>query len=230
MDTKITFKWITFFGGLEGYGNMYTHNKVTIHTIHTKIDLKRLARIAKHIEEFESIKTASVDYYKHVFTSGLTEPIILTASFNTDVYGNKRIITSTGPTVQWFLDSIEVLNTDDPDKVVYVDSMAIQFISHQKSTCIAIMNTKDMKIFLQNVENEQIEWLGDKTFDEFLAPYGYTNEVVNKDITIMLMMYQSAKQLEFKDPKEVIAHFCSKELLADLTLKGVFKDIKEHYY
>ena len=83
-----------------------------------------------------------------------------------------------------------------------------------------------MEYFLDLIEDDTIEWLGNTSFNTFLKSYGYIDEAINKDITAILMVYQAARELDFKDPKAIATHFYGKRLIADMTLRGIFEDLK----
>ena len=227
MDKKLAFRWVSFVGDSEEYVGGYASSKVMINHLFAKVGLNLLATAAKRTEKLEGVKVhLDTGYESTVLIQGLVEPIELTSSGEVGNYGNKYVTSDNGPSVQWLLDNREALYNADPSKVMYVEGMAIYAAPyyHDNNTLIVtILSTDSRDTFVDMVENEHIEWLNDQTFDIFLESYGYIDEDTNRDIIVILMLYQAAKQLEFKDPIEVVTHFCDRRLIADLKLKGVFE-------
>jgi len=75
-------------------------------------------------------------------------------------------------------------------------------------------------------DDTYIQWLG-KTFDEFVATYGYTDKNTVRRVSEAIAIFQAARELDFEDPKAIVAHFYGKQLISDLTLRGVFGDLEE---
>ena len=230
MNKKLAFKWASFIDDSEEFVGSYSDSKIGIGYISTKTSLEEIVETVKPLENLTDVKVALGEYYSHVFISGLTTSIELTTSFDVGDYNNMYPVADRGPSVQWLLDNKEVLNTASSNKVLYCKDMAIQVTPYKYDTNvvdITVLNTEDMEYFLDLIEGSPIEWLGNNSFNAFLESYGYTNEAINKDITAILMVYQAARELDFKDPKAIATHFYDNRLIADLTLRGVFGALKE---
>lgn len=154
---------------------------------------------------------------------GLTTPIKLAEYKIIDPFYEKVTSIGNGPSLKWLLEHATEINDPDPDKVFYIDNMAIYFkFFKNKDTVISFLNIKNMECVLKEIDDSIITWLNYETFDNFLKSYGYTNKITNKDIALILITYQFIKKLESKNPEKVIKHFYDKQLIAELTLKGVF--------
>ena len=231
MNKKLVFKWASLIGDSEEYIGCYFDNKVITHYVYTKVTLKQIKETAKYVEKLEDVQIALGSYYSKVFINGLTTPIQLTDTFDVGDELNFYTVTANGPTVQWLLDNNETLSTfsHNTSKVLYTNNMAIQFMSYksdQSPITVVILHTANIEEFLLMAEGSYIKWLGDKTFNTFLEDYGYTDKTVNKNIMAVIMVYQAARELDFKDPKAIATHFYDKRLIADMTLRGIFEDLK----
>ena len=233
MNKKLIFKWASFIGDSEEFVGSYFDCKIAIDCVPTKTSLKEIVEAIKPLEKLTNIKVTLGKDYRRVFISGLTAPIKLTTSFDVGDYSNRYSVVDKGPSVQWLLDNKEALSTTDFSEVLYCKDMAIQITSHKYDTNtvdITILNIEDMEYFLDLIEDDTIEWLGNTSFNTFLKSYGYIDEAINKDITAILMVYQAARELDFKDPKAIVTHFYDNRLIADLTLRGVFGNLKPCWY
>ena len=231
MNKKLIFKWASLIGDSEEYIGRYFDNKIVIHHIYTKVSLEQIKEAAKYVEKFEDIQIALGSYYSKVLINGLTTPIQLTDTFDVGDDLNYYTVVANGPTVQWLLDNNEVLSTfsHNTSKVLYTNNMAIQFMSYksdQSPITVVILHTADIEEFLLMAEGSYIKWLGDKTFDTFLDDHGYTDKAINKNIMAAIMVYQAARELDFKNPESIAAHFYGKRLIADMALRGIFGDLK----
>ena len=235
MNKKLAFKWASFIGDSEEYIGCYFDNKIVIHYVSTKVSLKQIKETAKCVEKLEDVQIALGPRYSKVFINGLTTPIQLTDTFDVGDDLNFYPVIDNGPTVQWLLDNNEVLSTfnHSTSKVLYTNNMAIQFIpyeSDQDTITVVVLNTANIEDFLFMIEGSYIKWLDYKTFDAFLESYGYTDKAVNKNIMAAIMVYQAARELDFKSPESIAAHFYGKRLIADMTLRGVFGSLKPCWY
>ena len=232
MNKNIDFRWVSFTGDHEQYIGAYANTKIINAYVALEVGLTQMVEAAKYAEKCKKVQMLLGSLHSsNVCINGLTDPIELKRTFKVGDYNSEYSIASKGPSVQWISDNRESFNNPNPSKLLYTDNMVAYFEPFDdKSTTIAFLKIDDMEHILRATEGSLIEWLGYKTFDIFLASYGYTDKIRIKDLTLVLMLYKAAKILKFENAEEAITHFCDKQLIAELKLKGVFEGLKKRYY
>ena len=231
MDKCISFRWILFTDDSEEYIGSYADRKMVINFTSSTVGLTQIVKAAKFAEKQEHIKIILGDSCVNgINIKGLTDPIQLIESFETDDYNANYVMLGEGPSVQWLLDNKKDLNNANTNKTFYIDDMVMYFelFDDGQTIMITLLKVEDTDYILEIVEDKVIEWLGYKTFDTFLATYGYIDKHQNKYRTLILTLYKAAIILGFKNPEEAVAYFCDKHMIAGLKLKGVFEAIEEH--
>ena len=225
MDKTLVFKWIALVENDKSATSLYQEDLSLNHT-HIKASLPLVVDLVKQVETFENVSLSLGSGDNRIFIDGLTTPIRLIERANAGHFFKETILTGTGPSLKWLLENTTETNNPNPNKLLYTDDMVVRFEPFKdEGTTITFLRVDDAKHILKTVGDSVIEWLSYEAFNTFLASYGYTNEVINNDIAFILMMYKATKELGFKDPKEVISHFCDKRLVAELALKGVFEKL-----
>ena len=227
MDKTLVFKWISLAENGENSICLYQED-LSLNYTRTKLSLLPTVKLVKQIDTFEGISLTLGSDDNRIFIDGLTTPIRLVERKKTGHYYRETTLISNGPSLKWLLKSMTEINNPDPNKLLYMKDMVVRFEPFkEEGTAITFLKIDNIKHILKVIRDAAIEWLGYETFNTLLAPYGYTNEAIDNGIAFTLMVYRCAKQLEFKNPKEVTGHFCDKRLIAELTLKGVFNKLLE---
>lgn len=227
MNKKTTFKWISFIGNSEDWMESYSGSELAVNDVDTEVCLGQMAEAARCVQRFDGARIALGNVRDNIFIHGLTTPIQLVPHLDIERCYNSPSVPDRGVTVQWLLDNKEEIHNLDPNNILYVEDTAVRFTPHTHNSdrmVITILDAKNMAGYVDTVKGVYIEWL-DGTFDRFLAKHGYTDKNTNKTIFLILMLFQAARELGFKDPGGVATHFGGRHLVDELTMKGVFEDM-----
>lgn len=229
MDVDVVFRWATYISDTEIPlpTSRNTPSSIGVGYAHTKTNLNQVAKAVKSVEELDGASVMLGDAYSSVIIKGLRVPISLVDQVSLDPQHEPCTVSDHGPTLEWLLGCQEGLNNPDPAKVLYFHGMAIRFSPHDyKDGCVtaSVVSTEDVEDLVESLEGLCVPGLG-SPFDEFLGRYGYTDLETNKRISYMLIVFQAAEKLGFKDPAAVAANLGDKCLGADLILRGVFADV-----
>jgi len=227
MSKKIRFEWVSFINDSEEYIGSYFSNKLVISYVNTEVDLNQMAEMARCIQQFKGVNLTLGN--NQVIIKRLNTSIELVDNLYIGDYHNSYTVFGRGPNVQWLLNNRKEIDNLCTDKILYVDDMVVCLTHccyHKDTVAIKLLDMSSIYDFIDEIEGTYVTWL-DGTFDEFLETYGYTDEDTVRDISSILMVYQAAKSLGFKDPEEVAGHFGNKRLVVDLRMKAVFDDIRD---
>ena len=227
MDGKIGFRWVAFVSGRKEDNPTAFGSRLTLCYSTPNLNLAQMTKMAKP-RWFKQRQAVVKNGHHSVGIKDLVSPIQLVEDFEVGEYGNLFRLSNKGPSVQWLLDNKERINNPDPNKVLYVEDMAIRIVSsycHDGNVFVEMVQVKDIEAFIGRIGNSYIEWLGG-TFEKFLVGYGYTDTRIYRGLSTVLTVFQVSRKLGFKDPERVAARLVSRRLVADLTLKGVFENME----
>ena len=226
MSGKIGFRWVAFVNGRREDNPTAFGSRLTIHYSTPNLNLAQMTKMAKP-RWFKQRQAVVKNGHHSIGIKDLVSPIQLVEDFEVEKYGSLFKLSDKGPSVQWLLDNKERINNPDPNKVLYVEDMAIRTVSsyyHDGNVFVEMVRVKDIEAFIDRIGSSYIEWLRG-TFEKFLVGYGYTDTRMYRSLSTVLTVFQVSRKLGFKDPKEVAARLVSRRLVADLALKGVFESI-----
>ena len=231
MDSKIGFRWIELVIEKVRDNPTILNSKLNLTYRGSNLNLAQLVKKAKP-KWFKQRQVVLKNGLHSIGINGLTNPIQLVEDFETTEYGNLYKLSDKGPSVQWLLDNKKRINNPDPNKVLYVDDMAIRIVSaycHNDNVVVEMVRVKDIEAFINRIGNNYTQWLGN-TFKQFLIGYAYTDTRIHRDLSITLTVFQVSKKLGFKNPEKVAARLVSNRLVADLVLKGVFESMEKDVF
>ena len=229
MCKKILFRWVSLIRDSKDHANGYFNDEFTIASTYTGVSIKQMVEAVKNVKALGRITLPLKSEDCAVVIQDLTTPIQLLSAIDIGNTTSTVCVVDKGPSLQWLLDHEEELNDFSSDKTMYTDTMAVQTRTNpttaKNRTTITILDVSTIGNVIDELEGKYVDWL-DGTFKEFLLRYGYTDKDTVKEASQALMVYQTAVEAGFKDPKEVAATLSNKRVIADLAMREVFEGVE----